>query len=60
MSKQQQADIKLAYQSAAEMTYMIAVGLSKAVENQKKEKSFAKRQKRLKSKQGATIEIHNS
>ena len=50
MSNQQEADIKLAYQAAAEMTYMVAVGLSKAMEKQKKEKLVAKRQKRMKSK----------
>lgn len=55
MSKQQQADIKLAYQAAAEMTYIVAVGLSKVMENQKKEKLITKRQKRRESKQGATI-----
>ncbi|WP_414584534.1 hypothetical protein [Scytonema sp. PCC 10023] len=51
MSKQQEADIKLAYQTAAEMTYMVAVGLSKVMEKQKKEKLIAKRQKRMKSQQ---------
>jgi hypothetical protein len=51
MSKQQEADIKLAYQAAAEMTYMVAVGLSKVMEKQKKEKLIAKRQKRMKSPQ---------
>ncbi|BAZ23063.1 hypothetical protein NIES4073_39510 [Kalymmatonema gypsitolerans NIES-4073] len=51
MSKQQEADIKLAYQTAAEMTYMVAVGLSKVMEKQKKEKLIAKRQKRMKSLQ---------
>ncbi|MBW4632428.1 MAG: hypothetical protein KME30_11175 [Iphinoe sp. HA4291-MV1] len=50
MSKQQTADIKVAYQAAAEMTYILAVGLSKAMENKKKEKFIAKRQKRVKSK----------
>ncbi|BAY49155.1 hypothetical protein SAMD00079811_67840 [Scytonema sp. HK-05] len=51
MSKQQEADIKLAYQTAAEMTYIVAVGLSKVMEKQKKEKLIAKRQKRMKSLQ---------
>jgi len=60
MSKQQEADIKLAYQAAAEMTYIVAVGLSKVIENQKKEKFIAKRQKRMKSKQSATIGIGHS
>ncbi|GAB1540305.1 hypothetical protein NUACC21_29740 [Scytonema sp. NUACC21] len=32
MSEQEKADIKLAYQTAAEITYIIAVGLSKAME----------------------------
>ncbi|NEQ19513.1 MAG: hypothetical protein F6K28_07540 [Microcoleus sp. SIO2G3] len=49
MSKQQEADIKLAYQTAAEMTYIVAIGLSKVMEKQKKEKLIAKRQKRMKS-----------
>jgi hypothetical protein len=55
MSNQQQADIKLAYQAAAEMTYIVAVGLSQAVERQKKQELIAKRQKRLKSKPSAAV-----
>ncbi|NJM70055.1 MAG: hypothetical protein HC862_07380 [Scytonema sp. RU_4_4] len=55
MNKQQEADMKLAYQAAAEMTYIIAVGLSQAIENNKKEKLIAKRQKRVKSKQSIKI-----
>jgi hypothetical protein len=51
MSKQQEADLKLAYQTAAEMTYIVAVGLSKVMEKQKKEKLITQRQKRMKSKQ---------
>ncbi|MBW4596114.1 MAG: hypothetical protein KME46_25230 [Brasilonema angustatum HA4187-MV1] len=50
MSNQQEADIKLAYQAAAEMTYIVAVGLSKVMENQKKRQLISKRQKRVKSK----------
>lgn len=45
MSKEHEPDLKLAYQAAAEMTYIVAVGLSKVMEKQKKEKFIAKRQK---------------
>ncbi|WP_169222641.1 hypothetical protein [Brasilonema sp. UFV-L1] len=55
MNKQQEADMKLAYQAAAEMTYMIAVGLSQAMEKMNKEKLVAKRQKRVKSKESIKI-----
>jgi hypothetical protein len=50
MSNQQQADMKLAYQAAAEMTYIVAVGLSKVMEKQKKRQLIAKQQKQVKSK----------
>ncbi|MGH8002189.1 MAG: hypothetical protein ACREPR_22865 [Brasilonema sp.] len=55
MNKQQEVDMKLAYQAAAEITYMIAVGLSQAMENTKKEKLVTKRQKRVKSKESIKI-----
>ncbi|MBP5977271.1 MAG: hypothetical protein KME49_25850 [Brasilonema octagenarum HA4186-MV1] len=55
MSNQQQADMKLAYQAAAEMTYIVAVGLSKVMEKQKKRPLISKRQKRVKSKSESSI-----
>ncbi|KAB8332669.1 hypothetical protein SD80_019070 [Scytonema tolypothrichoides VB-61278] len=55
MSNQQEADIKLAYQAAAEMTYIVAVGLSKVMEKQKKRQLIAKRQKQVKSKSEYSI-----
>lgn len=38
MSNQTNADIKLAYQAAAEMAFLVAVGLSKAKQKQKTKK----------------------
>lgn len=36
------ADIKLAYQTAAELTFLVAVGLNQARQSQKLEKFLAK------------------
>jgi hypothetical protein len=46
MSKQEKTDIKLAYQTAAEIAFIIAVGLSKA-KNQTTKKFRAKQQQSL-------------
>jgi hypothetical protein len=46
MNNQEKADIKLAYQAAAELTYMIAIGLSQAKQKQRKKiRKFIPRQK---------------
>jgi|GEM_PF-6391976 hypothetical protein len=44
MSKQEKANLKLAYQSAAELAYIIAVGLSTSKQNQTLEELLEKQQ----------------
>ncbi|MEC4814015.1 MAG: hypothetical protein SAK29_12190 [Scytonema sp. PMC 1069.18] len=47
MTEQEKTAIKQAYQTAAEMTYIVALGLSKAAKKQKLEKFYAKEKKRV-------------
>jgi len=44
MNKQEKANIKLAYQTAAELAYMVAVGLSTVKQNQTIEELTHKQQ----------------
>jgi hypothetical protein len=44
MSKQEKANLKLAYQSAAELAYIIALGLSTPKRNQNMEELLDKQQ----------------